>query len=150
MDVDRKVTRLRELPPHKYTEDEVIFVFGDMYGRDVDEDTAFGGFLQWVKWELQSEKIGQEQPLYRHKVITFQGVQYANSDIAYNSSEAEITEDFPPEMLETLEGLGFKIGDEYPIIGIQVYTALRTRNPTFSRKSFTAGEDMWDELADLL
>jgi len=137
-------------PPHKYTEDEVVFIFGDMSGADVDEDTAFDGFLQWVKWELQSEKIEQEQELYRHKVIAFQGVQYAMSDIAYHSSEASITEEYPPKMLEQLENMGLKVGDEFPIITIQVYTALRSRNPTFTRKSFSAGDDMWDELGDLL
>ena len=147
MDADRKVKYLSELPPHKYTEDEVLFFFGDMHGNDVDEDSAYDGFLQWVKWELQSEKIEQEQPLYRHKVILFQGMQYAMSDISYHSNESTITEDMHPMMLEML---GLEVGDSYPIITIGVYTALRTRNPTFSRKSFTAGEDMWDELADLI
>jgi hypothetical protein len=118
-----------------------------MHGNDVDEDSAFDGFLQWVKWELQSEKIEQEQPLYRHKVILFQGVQYAMSDIAYHSNESIITEDMHPIMLEML---GLKVGDSFSMITIQVYTALRSRNPTHTRKSFSAGDDMWDELGDLL
>ena len=74
-------------------------------------------------------------------------MQYAMSDISYRSNESIITEDMHPTMLEML---GLEVGDSYPIITIGVYTALRTRNPTFSRKSFTAGEDMWDELADLI
>ena len=146
MDVGRDVEHLSDLPPHKYTADEIVIVYGDMQLNELDED-AFDGWLKWVWDELNAEKAKQEQPLFRHKVFMLQGIQYANCDITYKSNESVVSEDFPTNMRDEF---GLKVGDTYPSFLIGIYTALRSRNPTYTRKSFSAGDDMWDELGDLL
>lgn len=146
MDAGRMQWGDEPFPPHKYSKDELIIVYGDMSMNELDEE-AFDGFLHWVLEELQSEKEKQKQPLYRHKVIMLQGKQWMDSDIDYHSAEGVISEEMPLEMRERYN---LTVGDRMPMINIGIYTALRTRNPGFTRKSFSAGEDMWDELGDLL
>ena len=146
MDVGRDVEHLSPLPAHKYTADEIVIVYGDMQLNELDED-AFDGWMKWVWDELVAEKAKQEQPLFRHKVFMLQGLQWADVDIQYRSNESVITEDMNPKMLEML---GCEVGDTYPSILIGIYTALRSRNTTYTRTSFSAGDDMWDELGDLL
>lgn len=146
MDIGRDVLHLSDMPPHRYTSDEVIVVYGDSRGNTVNED-AFDGFLHWVWNELNAEKVKQEQPLFRHKVILIQSIPNADSDIQYMSNEVVVTDEMPKELRDEY---GLEVGDEYSMIVMGVYTALRSRNPTHTRKSFSAGDDMWDELGDLL
>ena len=146
MDAGRDVEHLSDLPPHKYTSDEIVIVYGDMQLNELDEN-AFDGWMKWVWDELNAEKAKQEQPLFRHKVFMLQGIQFAEVDIQYKSDESLVSEDFPEKMREEY---GLSVGDTFPSILIGIYTALRSRNPTYTRKSFSAGDDMWDELGDLL
>ena len=148
MDFGRQVkgaTDFNEIP-HKYSVDEIVVVYGDTQLNELDED-AYDGWLKWVGDELVAEKAKQEQPLFRHKVFMLQGIQWADVDIKYKSSISKVSEDFPEKMREEL---GLEVGDEYPSVVIGIYTAMRSRNPTYTRKSFSAGDDMWDELGDLL
>lgn len=146
MDVGREVEHKSELPPHKYTADEIIIVYGDSQHNELNEG-AFEGWLKWVWDELNAEKAKQEQPLFRHKVFMLQGIQWANTDIEYQSHDTVVSEDFPHRMREEYD---IEVGDSFPSILIGIYTALRSRNPTYTRISFSAGDDMWDELGDLL
>ena len=144
MDCGRVVEGREHLYPHKYTADEIEIVYGDMSMNELDE-TAFGGFLKWFWDELINEKTKQQQPLFRHKVFLLQGVQWVDSDVEYKSAISAIPEDAPAFITKN-----YKVGEEVEMLLLSIYTAIRSRNPEYTRLSFSAGEDMWDEMGDLL
>jgi hypothetical protein len=144
MDVGREVHGRKDLFPHKYTADEIEIIYGDMSLNELDDD-AFEGFLKWFWDELMDEKVKQQQPLFRHKVFLLQGLQWVDVDVEYKSSITTIPEDAPAFISKD-----YKVGDEVKMLKLGLYTAIRSRNPEYTRLSFSAGEDMWDELGDLL
>ncbi len=151
LDVGREVSNGDnfEMPPHTYTKDQVLRIYGDAKTmKDIGED-AYNGFLKWFLDELEQEKDKQQQPLYRHAIIAIEGRQWCDYDVQYRQSKITVNE----ENIEDVKRISkepVEIGDKIPSIHFYLYTAIRVRNPTFSRLSFSAGDDMWDELADLL
>ena len=151
LDVGREVSNGEnfEMPPHTYTKDQVLRIYGDAKTmKDIGED-AYNGFLKWFLDELEQEKDKQQQPLYRHAIIAIEGRQWCDYDVQYRQSKITVNE----ENIEDVKRISkepVEIGDKIPSIHFYLYTAIRVRNPTFSRLSFSAGDDMWDELADLL
>tara|TARA_B100000214_G_scaffold176253_1_gene126688 strand:- start:13260 stop:13736 length:477 start_codon:yes stop_codon:yes gene_type:complete len=151
LDVGREVSNGEnfEMPPHTYTKDQVLRIYGDAKTmKDIGED-AYDGFLKWFLDELEQEKDKQQQPLYRHAIIAIEGRQWCDYDVQYRQSKITVNE----ENIEDVKRISkepVEIGDKIPSIHFYLYTAIRVRNPTFTRLSFSAGEDMWDELADLL
>tara|TARA_Y100001938_G_scaffold80878_1_gene111571 strand:+ start:141 stop:617 length:477 start_codon:yes stop_codon:yes gene_type:complete len=151
LDVGREVSNGEnfEMPPHTYTKDQVLRIYGDAKTmKDIGED-AYDGFLKWFLDELEQEKEKQKQPLYRHAIIAIEGRQWCDYDVQYRQSKITVNE----ENIEDVKRISkepVEIGDKIPSIHFYLYTAIRVRNPTFTRLSFSAGEDMWDELADLL
>ena len=151
LDVGREVSNGEnfEMPPHTYTKDQVLRIYGDAKTmEDIGED-AYNGFLKWFLDELEQEKDKQQQPLYRHAIIAIEGRQWCDYDVQYRQSKITVNE----ENIEDVKRISkepVEIGDKIPSIHFYLYTAIRVRNPTFTRLSFSAGEDMWDELADLL
>jgi len=150
LDVGREVWEENfEMPPHTYTKDQVLRIYGDAKTmKDIGED-AYDGFLKWFLDELEQEKDKQQQPLYRHAIIAIEGRQWCDYDVQYRQSKITVNE----ENIEDVKRISkepVEIGDKIPSIHFYLYTAIRVRNPTFTRLSFSAGEDMWDELADLL
>ena len=130
---------------HMHMANEIHVIYGNITtGAELDE-TAYDGFLKWVWSELYEEKRKQQQPLFRHQVILLTGMQDVDADITYRSTEIVIDADAPPYITKD-----FDIGEHVRVIVIGIYTAIRGRNPEFTRESFTAGEDMWDEMADML
>ena len=144
LDCGREVYGEENLNPHKYKADEIEVIYGDMVLNELDED-AFDGFLKWFWDELILEKEKQQQPLFRHRVFLIQGIQYADSDVIYKSSTIKIDGDAPAFITK-----GFDVGDDVEVLLLSVYTALRSRNLEYTRLSFSADEDMWDEMGDLL
>tara|TARA_B100000287_G_C20614782_1_gene773573 strand:- start:822 stop:1325 length:504 start_codon:yes stop_codon:yes gene_type:complete len=160
LDVGREVSNGEnfEMPPHTYTKDQVLRIYGDARNKEeiywesnvnlIGED-AYDGFLKWFLDELEREKDKQQQPLYRHAIIAIEGRQWCDYDVQYRQSKITVNE----ENIEDVKRISkepVEIGDKIPSIHFYLYTAIRVRNPTFTRLSFSAGEDMWDELADLL
>ena len=144
LDCGREVIGEENLSPHKYRGNEIEVLYGDMALNELDE-TAFDGFLKWFWDELLKEKDKQEQPLYRHRVFLIQGIQYADSDVIYKSSNITIDDNAPAIITKD-----YDVGDNVETLVIGVYTSLRSRNPEYTRLSFSADEDMWDEMGDLL
>ena len=144
MDCGRVVEGREDLYPHKYTADEIEITYGDTELNELDE-TAFDGFIKWFWDELIDEKASQQQPLFRHRVFLLRGVQWVDSDVEYKSSITTIPEDAPPFIKKDYE-----IGETVEVLLLSIYTAIRSRNPEYTRLSFSAGEDMWDEMGDLL
>ena len=151
LDVGREVSNGEnfEMPPHTYTKDQVLRIYGDAKTmKDIGED-AYNGFLKWFLDELEQEKDKQQQTLYRHAIVAIEGRQWCDYDVQYRQSNITVNE----ENIEDVKRISkepVEIGDKIPSIHFYLYTAIRVRNPTFTRLSFSAGEDMWDELADLL
>ena len=133
-----------EKMPKKYALEHLELTYENMDGEETDE-RAFDGFLKWVFDELVKEK-GTDN-LFRHKHITLRGVQYVNYDIDAEPMIDEKKTVYEADKLVTYTSRGS--------IVIKIYTAARGRNTrirpvpkeAFSRKVFSAGEGMWDELS---
>ena len=151
LDVGREVSNGEnfEMPPHTYTKNQVLRIYGDAKTmEDISED-AYDGFLKWFLDELEQEKDKQQQSLYRHAIIAIEGRQWCDYDVQYRQSKISVNEE-NFEDVKRISKEPVEMGDEVPSIHFYLYTGIRIRNPTFTRLSFSAGEDMWDELADLL
>lgn len=127
--------------PKQYNENEITITYWDMQGQPLDE-AAFDGFLAWFVDELKKEK---GENLYRHQEILIVGGQYMDSDVQYQAHDGVIDEQAPQELKDR-----YGVGASVKTMMIMLYTAIRCRNNTFTRESFSTGESMWDELGDLL
>jgi len=138
------IKKMCDKMPKKYALEHLVLTYEKMVGGETDEH-EFDGFLKWVFDELVKEK-GSDS-LFRHKHITLRGVQFVDYDMDVEPIIDEKKTVYKAGRLVNYTSRGSII--------INIYTAVRGRNTrirpvpkeAFSRKVFSAGEGMWDEIS---
>lgn len=139
------IRKMCEKMPKKFELQHLDIRYERMDGEETDEN-EFDGWLKWVFDELVKEK--GEDRLFRHKHIVLRGVQFVNYDmnVVPEIDDKKTVYDAGKLVSYTSRGR----------IYIDIYTAARRRNTpmgqqtrkdTYSRKLFSAGDGMWDEIS---
>ena len=134
---DNKVFNFKNTPDKRFKLSDVKFDIGETMFHNFHmegHENYNQSFCQWFLKELLKEKTGD----FRHEVIEITAKPYMGSDVTYRSHKGTWSEKYSSTKV---------IKDT---LTISLYSAMRIRNPVFSRMSFTANEHMWDELGDLL
>ena len=130
---EKKVFNFENTPTKRYKLSNVKFNIGETMFHNFHmegHENHNQSFCQWFLAELLKEKTGD----FRHEVIEITAKPYMFQDVSYKSHSKSTGAN----------------GHSKDTLTIILYSAMRIRNPIFSRMSFTANEHMWDELGDLL
>ena len=139
------IRKMCEKMPKKFELQHLDIRYERMDGEETDEN-EFDGWLKWVFDELVKEK--GEDRLFRHKHIVLRGVQFVNYDMNVVPEIDDKKTVYEAGKLVSYTSRGR--------IYIDIYTAARRRNTpmgqptrkdTYSRKLFSAGDGMWDEIS---
>lgn len=113
------------------------------------------GFGTWCMGQLLEikKKNGSD---FRNHVILVNVKPWLGADVIMDRQVFTVNDELTNLMTETDEDTANKVkakyndGDEISVLMLTWYSAIRSRNPVFTKKSFSINEHAWDEIADIL
>jgi len=136
------------------TLDDVIIQHGfdpsDIRGHD--QGIGFGTWCLNQLLEIK-EKNGSD---FRNHVILVDVQPWLGADVIMDRKVFTISDELTDLMSETDEDTAkkvkekYEVGDEISVLMLTWYSAIRSRNPIFTKKSFSINDHAWDEIADIL
>ncbi len=134
--------------------DDVIIEYGsnpsDIRGHD--QGIGFGTWCMNHLLEIK-KKNGSD---FRNHVILVDVKPWLDADVIMDRKVLTVSDELTNLMSETDEDTAKKVkekykdGDEISVLMLTWYSAIRSRNPVFTKKSFSINDHAWDEIADIL
>ena len=134
--------------------DDVIIRYGfdpsDIRGHD--QGIGFGTWCMNQLLEIK-EKNGSD---FRNHMILVDVVPRLGGDVIMDRKVLTIDDDLIKLISEIDKESADKIRDKYEngteisVLMLTWYSVIRSRNPVFTKESFTMNEHAWDEISDIL
>ena len=134
--------------------DDVIIRYGSNPSDIRGHDQGIG-FGTWCMNQLLAikEKNGGD---FRNHIVLVDVRPWLDADVIMDRKVITVDDETIELISKTDEETSDKIrnkyenGTEISILMLTWYSAIRSRNPVFTKKSFTINEHTWDEISDIL
>lgn len=120
--------------------------------RGHDQGIGFGTWCMNQLLEIK-EKNGSD---FRNHMILVDVRPWLGGDAIFERKVLTVDDDLIKLISEIEEESADKIRDKYEngteisVLMLTWYSAIRSRNPVFTKESFTMNEHAWDEISDIL
>ena len=144
-----------EIDFHNHISWEDVLIEYDNNPSDIRGHDQGIGFGTWCMGQLLEikKKNGSD---FRNHVILVDVKPWLGADVIMDRQVFTVNDELTKLMTETDEDTANKVkakykdGDEISVLMLTWYSANRSRNPVFTKKSFSINEHAWDEIADIL
>lgn len=120
--------------------------------RGHDQGIGFGTWCMDQLLEIKKKNGGD----FRNHIILVDVRPWLDADVIMDRKVLTVDDDLIKLISETDEESADKISNKYEngteisVLMLTWYSAIRSRNPVFTKESFSMNEHAWDEISDIL